>query len=165
MDRKISFMDARLLTAALAFLLVGSLASQVHAEPFDHKHAHLTEFTKKFTVTTGAASQVKYAQAKVDRSVLDTYLASVARVSEVEFKIWTDSQKKAFLINSYNAYTIDFILKNYPLKSIKDLGNFLVGPWKKKNFPLFGAKVHLDHIEHDLARGQFQEPRFHFAFN
>ena len=34
----------------------------------------------------------------------------------------------AYWINAYNAMTIDLILRNYPIKSIKDIKN----PWQQR---------------------------------
>jgi hypothetical protein len=59
----------------------------------------------------------------------------------------------AFLINAYNAFTVELILTRYPdLKSIKDLGSLLQTPWKKKFFTLLGEQRHLDWVEHEQLR-------------
>lgn len=68
----------------------------------------------------------------------------------------------------YNAYTIDFVLSEYPnIDSIKELGSLFSSPWKKKLFPLFGEKRSLDEIEHGMIRkpGDFDDPRIHMAVN
>lgn len=58
---------------------------------------------------------------------------------------WSKPQQMAFLINAYNAFTVELILTKYPdLKSIKDLGNLIQSPWKKKFFTLLGEERHLD---------------------
>ena len=54
----------------------------------------------------------------------------------------------AGLINLYNALTIDWILKNYPVKSIRKTTR----PWKEKRFLVGGQRVSLDEIEHDTLR-------------
>jgi hypothetical protein len=72
----------------------------------------------------------------------------------------------AFLINAYNAFTVELILTAYPkLKSIKDLGSLLQSPWKKKFFTLLGEQRHLDWIEHEQLRPRYAEPRIHAAVN
>ena len=44
-------------------------------------------------------------------------------------------EKLAYWINAYNAYTLRFIVDNYPVKSIKKLRkNIFKGPWKRKEF-------------------------------
>ena len=64
----------------------------------------------------------------------------VSKVGEAEFGRWPKAERMAFLINAYNAWTVELILTKYPdLKSIRDLGNLLFNsPWKKKFFTLFG---------------------------
>lgn len=72
----------------------------------------------------------------------------------------------AFLIDAYNAFTLELILTRYPgLKSIKDLGGLFSSPWQQDFFTLLGTKTHLDHIEQDLlcAPGRYGDPRIHFA--
>lgn len=72
----------------------------------------------------------------------------------------------AFLINAYNAYTVEWILTRYPnLKSIKDLGSFLQSPWQKKFFSLLGEERHLDWIEHEQLPPLYSDPRVHAAVN
>ncbi|ARV10112.1 hypothetical protein BTO05_10870 [Winogradskyella sp. PC-19] len=67
-------------------------------------------------------------------------------------------QKLAYWINAYNALTIDLILRNYPIKSIKDIDK----PWDQRLWK-FGEKwLNLNDIEHQILR-KMDEPRIHFA--
>lgn len=73
---------------------------------------------------------------------------------------WSISAQKAYWINVYNAGTILLILKNYPLKSIKDLKK----PWNQR-FILLGKKwYHLNEIEHQILR-KMGDARIHFGIN
>jgi hypothetical protein len=135
---------------------------------FDHSHAPWNALLKKHVVwiAEGKASQVDYAGFANDKSALQAYLASVAQVTRQDYDSFTSPQKLAFLINIYNARTVELILTGYPdVKSIKDLGSLLTSPWKKKFFRLFGEEKSLDEIEHGLIRapGVFDEPRIHMA--
>jgi len=81
-------------------------------------------------------------------------------------KSLSQSDQFAFYTNAYNAWTIKLILSSYPgVKSIKDLGSFLKSPWEKKFVRLDGGVTTLDHIEHNILRPQFKDPRVHFAIN
>ena len=78
----------------------------------------------------------------------------------------------ALLVNLYNAKTIQIVLDNYPVKSIKDisLGGSLLsavtgGPWKKKVTSIKGTPLSLDDIEHEILRPLFSDPRVHYAVN
>ena len=74
----------------------------------------------------------------------------------------------AFLINAYNAFTVDKVLTRYPdLRSIRDFGSLFGNPWKDRFISLLGTQTSLDGIEHGLlrAKGVFDDPRVHFAVN
>ncbi len=107
--------------------------------------------------------QVNYQGFKADEAKLERYLGVLA---EVDPQSLNRSEQMAFYINAYNAWTIKLILTDYPgVKSIKDLGTLFQSPWKKKFVKLNGKAVSLDHIEHDILRPQFKDPRIHFAVN
>jgi len=135
---------------------------------FDQQHRAWDALLKKHVVwiRDGKASEVDYAGFQRDAAELRRYLAALSGVSQREFDGWTRARQLAFLINAYNAFTIELILTRYPdLESIKDLGTFFQSPWKKRFFTLLGEKRHLDDIEHGLIRapGVYDEPRIHVA--
>jgi hypothetical protein len=82
------------------------------------------------------------------------------------------SEQFALLANLYNAKTIDIVLENYPVKSIKDISlggglfaAFTGGPWKAKVLKMKGVALSLDDIEHGILRPTFRDPRVHYAVN
>ena len=94
------------------------------------------------------------------------YLDQLSEVPRATFDSWTKAERLAFLINAYNAFTIELILTEYPeLDSIKDLGSLFQSPWKKEFFTLLGQPRHLDYIEHEVIRVEYQEPLIHFGVN
>ncbi len=152
----------RLLAAAFALLLCGP------AFALDHAHKAWDDLLKRHVtyVENGNASRVSYAGFVKDRAglkqVLDTYQA----VTRAEFDQWAKPQQQAFLINAYNAFTVEKILTRYPnIKSIRDFGSVFGNPWKDRFFTLFGAPAYLDLIEHEILRkdGVYDEPRVHVA--
>jgi hypothetical protein len=155
-----------------SFLIVAAslLTSPSWAQTFDHEHTAWSALLKKHVVVLdgGKATQVRYAGMATDRVALQRYLASLSDVRPASFDAFTKPQQMAFLINAYNAYTIDLILTRHPkIASIKDLGSLLQSPWKKEFVPLLGKTLSLDGIEHDQLRqrGRFDDPRVHFAVN
>jgi len=153
-----------------ALLVCISYCSLTANAAFDHNHTQWDALTKKHVVLihSGHASRVDYAGMLAERPVLRAYLDSIAAVSRQEYATFEKDQQLAFLINAYNAYTIEFILTKYPdINSIRDLGSIFSSPWKKRRFPLLGEKRSLDNIEHDMIRaaGVFDEPRIHMAVN
>ncbi len=147
-----------------------ALPAQAQPSGFDHGHAAWTALPRKHVrlVRGGQATQVAYAGFKADRAALKAYLDSLSAVTPATFGAWARAERQAFLINAYNACTVELILTRYPdLKSIKDLGSLLSSPWKPKWIPLLGGKVSLDDIEHAMLRkrGDYDDPRVHFAVN
>lgn len=124
---------------------------------------------KNVTMTNGGkASVVNYAGMKADQTKLDSYMAATSKVSQSEFNGWSKDEQLAFLINVYNAGTVELVLTKYPgIKSIKDIGGVFGSPWKQNFIPLLGKTRSLDDIEHNLIRGskRYNEPRIHFAVN
>lgn len=142
--------------------------SSTSAPAFDHSHrAWNTLLAKHVQVAPdGNSSRVGYKGLTADRAQFKTYLNSLSAVSETEYQGWSKPQRLAFLINAYNAWTIDLVLSRYPdLKSIKDLGSVFQSPWKKKFVSLLGQEFSLDEIEHGMVRapGVFDDPRIHAA--
>ena len=85
--------------------------------------------------------------------------------------ITNDLDRLAFWINAYNAFTLQVICDNYPVKSINDLhfGGLYVGTvtnktiWDRDFIVINGNKLSLNHIEHEIIRPRFRDPRVHFA--
>jgi hypothetical protein len=157
----------RLRALLVAGLLVLAPAAQAALDP---SHAALDALLKKHVAwnAAGTASTVSYAGFGADRAELRKVLDAYQAVTKAEFAAMTRDQRLAFLVNAYNAFTIELILTKYPdLKSIKDLGSLIQSPWKKRFFTLLGEERHLDDIEHGMIRapGTFDEPRIHFVVN
>jgi Protein of unknown function, DUF547 len=114
----------------------------------------------------GVASSVSYKGFLADRAAFTKVLEEFSAVTKTQYDGFKKDEKLAFLINAYNAYTIELILTKYPdLKSIRDLGSLVQKPWSKKFFKLLGEERTLDNVEHDMIRapGAFDEPRIHMA--
>lgn len=135
---------------------------------FDHGYAAWNGLLKRHVrwLPDSKQSQVDYRGFAADRAALKQVLDALSGVSQASFDGWSRPQQMAFLINAYNAFTVELILTRYPdLKSIKDLGSLLQTPWKRKFFTLLGEQRHLDWVEHEQLRPRYQEPRIHAAVN
>ena len=151
-----------------AFVLLG--AGSAAAQGFDHEHKAWSALLNKHVVLVdgGRSSQVQYAGFKQDRARLKGYLDTLAGTTQTEFDAWSKAQQMAFLINAYNAFTVEKILTRYPdIKSIWDLGKIFGNPFKDRFFTLLGRASTLDQVEHETLRkpGAYDEPRVHFAVN
>ena len=160
---------ARLVFALVAIIALLAPGAAV-AQGFDHAHPAWEALLRKHVVVlqAGKASQVRYAQFARDRAALKGYLDALSGVGEAEFSAWSREQRMAFLINAYNAFTVEKVLTRYPdLKSIRDFGTVFGNPWKDRFFRLLGKEETLDGIEHGMLRkpGAYDDARVQFAVN
>jgi hypothetical protein len=81
---------------------------------------------------------------------------------------WTINEKYAYWINVYNAFTIDIVIRNYPIASIKEIGGSIYRintTWAQKFIVIESEIYSLDNIEHDILRSNFKDARVHVAVN
>lgn len=153
---------------SLFLLLLGLVVAGSAWAQFDHSHAAWDKLLKRHVrwLPDNKQSRVDYQGLQADRADLKKMLAGLSAVTKTEFDSWTAAQQMAFLINAYNAFTVELVLTRYPdLKSIKDLGSLFQSPWKKKFFVLLGEQRHLDWIEHEQLRPRYADWRVHAAVN
>lgn len=115
-------------------------------------------FLKKYVSATG---DVDYKSIKANKKELDAITKTFSATSVSPS--WSKNDQLAFWINAYNAFTIDLIINNYPLKSIQGLDGGK--PWDVKRINIGGKKYSLNNIENDIIRPQFKDARIHFAVN
>lgn len=158
----------RRLAVAITFSLGAVTAYAQTPQGFDHGAWNQLLARQVRWTSEGHASTVNYQGMATDKDTLQRYLTALSAVSRQTFDTWSREAQLAFLINAYNAFTVQLILTQYPeVKSIKDLGSLFQSPWKKTFVPLLGQTRSLDDIEHGLIRGsgRYRDPRVHFAAN
>ena len=141
---------------AFAFQSLGQTKVPSH-QPF---HALLQKHVNK-------EGKVNYRGLIGDSTALHRYLKSLS-LNPPDEKKWTKNEQMAYWINAYNAFTIQLILKYYPLKSIKDIGSsiqvpFVNTPWDIKFILIGKERMDLNNIEHGILRKRFKDPRIHMA--
>jgi len=109
-----------------------------------------------------AKGNVDYKSLKANEDTLDSYLSYLSNTTPNN---WSADKEKAFWVNAYNAYTIKIILDNYPLKSITGIKNNGKTAWKTPFAKVGGKTYTLDHIEHEILRKKFKDPRIHVGVN
>lgn len=117
--------------------------------------------------------RVDYAVLQAERAILDRYLVQVATVTAGEFAGWPEVDQIAYLINAYNAYTLETVIDHYPIEGgglfdrIRGLPKNSIrqisGVFDGIEHAVAGESLTLDGIEHGKLRGDYNEPRIHFA--
>lgn len=150
---------------ACSFLFLST--SFVHGQ-FDHNAWDILLKKHVQEINGGQATQVNYAGMLRDREELRAYLNRVAGIDRSDFDRWSNADQLAFLINTYNAWTVELILTEYPdIRTIRQIGFFPFSAWRRDIVKLFGNEISLDDLEHGMIRGWdiYNEPRIHFAVN
>jgi len=143
----------------LYILLAGVIAPPLPAAAAPVDHSIYGDLLENY-VEDGVVDYAGFQRAE-DR--LDRYLEIL---ENTDVKKLSRNERFAFYTNAYNAWTIKLILTEYPdIDSIKDLGGFFTSPWEKEFVRINNDVVTLDHIEHDILRPEFNDPRVHFAIN
>jgi Protein of unknown function, DUF547 len=108
-------------------------------------------------------NRVAYADMKrADAATLKDYIATM---QAVPISNYSRNEQFAFWVNLYNAVTVDVILDNYPIESIRKIGSLGQGPWGKKLVTVEGKKLSLDDMEHGILRPIWKDVRIHYAVN
>ncbi len=102
---------------------------------------------------------VSYSQIKQDPRWLRT-IKQIETFSPTELA--TKEEQLAFYINVYNIMAMKVVIDNWPLKSIKDVGNLFWPVWKRVAGRVGKKEVTLNEIEHEILR-PMGESRIHFA--
>jgi hypothetical protein len=105
-------------------------------------------------------NRVDYNGIKANVAELNAYVAALQSVRISEYP---RPEQSAFWVNLYNAATVQVIIENYPLASIRKIG--LLGPWRKRFLTVDGRKLSLDDIEHGILRPIWKDVRIHYAVN
>jgi len=116
-------------------------------------HSAWNSLLQKYVSDNG---NVNYKGFKNESSKLKAYIKLLGE--NLPTNAWTKEDKLAYWMNAYNALTVDLIVQNYPIKSIKDIDN----PWKQRLWKLGSKWYNLDGIEHQILR-KMNEPRIHFG--
>ena len=128
--------------------------------PFDW-----TAWTALLAEVVTADGKVDYASLAERRDRLDAMVHALGAVGpdNAPRRFPSDEHRLAYWLNAYNAFTLQAIMAEYPIASV----------WKTRDGQFFqrrrhlagGRAVSLDDIEHEILRGEFAEPRIHFAIN
>ena len=150
-----------------SLLLLGFCLIAVESWAFDQEHQKWTAVLQAYQNEEGLVNYAKLKQdAAAAEHLLSQYLEALAAVKKSEYQSWSRHEQMAFLINAYNAFTIQLIIDHYPVKSIRKIGGFFSGPWKKEFFSILDGELKsLDPIEHDVLRPEFKDYRIHAAVN
>lgn len=92
------------------------------------------------------------------RSLLDAYVHAIGTADPSR---WTRDEQLAFYLDAYNALTVHAVIARWPLRSVMDVQGF----FDRVEHRVAGRAMTLNHLENDVIRAGFRDPRIHFAVN
>ena len=108
------------------------------------------------------SSGVKYADWKNNAADMKAIQDVTDGIANEKISGLSKKNQLAFYINAYNAWILHEALGKYPTKSVKDLlFTFFTSPRIK----VAGEQMSFNHLEKDIIRPKFGEPRVHVALN
>ena len=134
-------------------VMVERYAGDRGTETFDH-----TAFSALLARHVDRDGLVDYTALAADSLALEEYIRALGAA---RFGSLGRNEKLAFLINAYNAFTLQLIVKHYPIDSIQSIPSGK--SWHAAQWQIAGGKYSLDQIEHALIRPNFRDDRIHFA--
>ncbi len=114
---------------------------------------------------------VNYKKLKAAPQRLNALITAMSKVDQKSYERWNKEEQIALWLNAYNAFTLKALINNYPIKSSffrsriypKNSIRQIPGVWSKIKFNVVGRDLTLGHIEHEILRKKFNEPRIHMA--
>lgn len=133
-----------------------------------------TALLQRYVAVDG--SSVNYANWLANPADLTALKEVVNAIAEQDLDALSRNDQLAFLINAYNALTLDLILSNYadteggsgkPFRSgrsIRNIQNLNFDVWNNIEFTVAGESLSLNALENEKIRS-FNDARIHFAVN
>ena len=115
-------------------------------------------FNQLLATHVSPQGNVNYNGFKSNWSTLRSYIKDLGEKMPADD--WTREDKLSYWMNAYNAMTVDLILRNQPVASIKDIKD----PWDQRLWKLGDTWYNLNQIEHQILR-KMGDARIHFGIN
>lgn len=113
---------------------------------------------RTYTTTDGGFRYAALHAHVEHRALLDAYVAAIAAADPSR---WTRDEQLAFYLDAYNALTVHAVITRWPLRSVMDVPGF----FERIEHRVAGRAMTLNHLENEVIRPTFSEPRIHFAVN
>ncbi len=91
-------------------------------------------------------------------ALLEAYTEAVGRADPSR---WSRDEQLAFYLDAYNALTVRAVVTRWPIDSVMNVPGF----FDRIPHRVAGREMTLNHLENEILRAHFNEPRIHFAIN
>lgn len=133
-------------------------------------HSELDFILRTYVVTQHPSGINRFRYGSVSaghKKRLEQYIGALTNIDPRKYR---REEQKAYWLNLYNALTIDLVIDNYPVESIRSIspgtgGKKIVeaGPWQQPLVKVAGKQLSLNDIEHRILRPIWQDHKIHFG--
>ncbi len=152
-----------LLRALIGLFFIGAFAQYASVTSYDSNYkkrvpkVNFTDWATLLRKNTSVLGTIDYSGFKKDKDIFERFIKEMS-TTKITNK-WTQSERKAYWINTYNAFSVKLITDNFPLKNINEISK----PFKQKFFEINGTMMSLKDIE-DILK-EFEDPRVLLVLN
>ena len=143
------------------FILFGLCAIVGSTAASEVNYSEYARLLERYVAEDGVRYEA-WADEPADLAALEDFLAAAASV-DVD-ALSRDSQT-AFYINLYNGAMLQAVFEHWPVESVKNIGWWPFGIFKKSFIQQGDRKLSLDDVEKGILLKDYFDPRIHFAVN
>jgi len=165
------YTNKTLASALLFALILCSISKGISQETTNRSVFDYDNYADVLEIFVNDKGMVDYKGLKNNPKKLYSFVNDLSRLESERYENWAKKQKIAFWLNAYNGLTLKVIIENHPIKSSwtksliypKNSIRQIDGVWDEITHNVMGQELTLEHIEHEILRKEFNEPRIHMA--
>ena len=128
-------------------------------------HSELSFILSTYVITNhpSGINRFRYGMiSKGHKKRLKQYIYSQQKIDPRDY---SRAEQKVYWLNLYNALTINLVIDNYPVASIRDISikSRSAGPWDTPLVKVARKKLSLNDIEHRILRPIWKDFKIHFG--
>ncbi len=141
-----------------------SIASPMMLRAANSNHFDYSFYEKTLQSCIDDRGLVDYRNLKLAGVEFQAFIQQLAKFSpENHPEIFPNREAQlAYWINAYNAFALKGAVDNYPTRSVRNI-RYMYGFFWRLRFDAGGRRYTLRHIENEIIRKRYQDPRIHFA--
>ena len=130
-------------------------------------HSRWNRILQSYVIDNHSSGVNRFRYAAVSSKDKNNLKRYVKTLEKIDPRAYNRREQQAYWLNLYNAVTVKLVLDNYPIKSMKDIGNKMIkrGPWNKPLINVAGQRLSLNDIEHRILRPIWQDHKIHFGLS
>lgn len=143
-----------------------------NSEDEENTPAFYKQYKELLATYVDDQGRVDYRTLRRKRAIMATIIREVDDIHPAIILSWSQSEKMAFWINTYNIMTLKLIIDEYPIQTVWYMKFYpsnsimqIPGAWTRKYFKVIGMEYTLSEIKDGILMARFRDPRVCFALS